>query len=396
MSTKTIKYDRLFYMDNIRWLAIILVVLHHVNMTYSQEGLWYYNENASLDPLSAVVFGALVQFFQAFGMGLLFLIAGYFTHGAFDRKGFSSFVTDRMVRLGIPTLIYVLFVDTALWYYTLPLRGELRPPLWDYIASLHIPGPFWFGPMWFALALLIFSVAYAVARLFVRPPAGMKQDAQPGQNYGQEAQDDKLPGCLAVAGLVILISILAFAIRINHPIGSPMVMGFKLSYFPQYIILFIVGINAYRRNWLPRLPHSFGMAWFKAAIIGGFALWLWLIGIQVQSGGSFAILAGGLQWPSAAFAFWESFFCVGISLGLIVLFRDGYNKQGRLEKVMAENSFAVYVFHPLILVLVAVALQGLVWHPLLKFAFVGIIAVPACFLAADLVFRRSPLLKKVL
>ena len=62
----------------------------------------------------------------------------------------------------------------------------------------------------------------------------------------------------------------------------------------------------------------------------------------------------------------------------------------------AENSFAVYVFHPVILVLVAVALQGFVWHPLLKFAFVGALAVPACFLSADLVFRRIPLLKKVL
>lgn len=314
MSTKSIKSDRLFYMDNIRSLAIILVVLHHVNMTYSQEGLWYYNENASLDPLSTVVFGALVQFFQAFGMGLLFLIAGYFTPGAFDRKGFSSFVTDRMVRLGIPTLIYVLFVDTALWYYTLPLRGELRPPLLEYIAAMHIPGQFWFGPMWFALALLIFSVAYAIARLFAGHQAGMKQDPEPSQNQG--AQDGPLPGYLAVAGLVLLITALTFAVRINHPIGCPMVFGFKLNYFPQYIILFIVGMVAYRKNWLPRLPHSFGMAWLKAATIGGFVLWLSLIGIQVLSGGSFAILAGGLQWPSLAFAFWESFFSSGFLLDL--------------------------------------------------------------------------------
>jgi len=42
------------------------------------------------------------------------------------------------------------------------------------------------------------------------------------------------------------------------------------------------------------------------------------------------------------------------------------------------------------------ALREFAWHPLIKFAIAGAIAVPACFAASHLVLRRIPLLKKVL
>ena len=43
-------------------------------------------------------------------MALLFFIAGYFAAAAYDRKGFSPFVHDRLVRLGLPTLLYMFAI----------------------------------------------------------------------------------------------------------------------------------------------------------------------------------------------------------------------------------------------------------------------------------------------
>ena len=63
---------------------------------------------------------------------------------------------------------------------------------------------------------------------------------------------------------------------------------------------------------------------------------------------------------------------------------------------MAENSFAVYVFHPVILILVTASFRGFAWHPLAKFAVAAAVAVPLCFVASGLVLRRIPLLKRVL
>ncbi|MDF0591240.1 hypothetical protein [Candidatus Methanocrinis natronophilus] len=50
----------------------------------------------------------------------------------------------------------------------------------------------------------------------------------------------------------------------------------------------------------------------------------------------------------ASRALWEAFFCVGAYLGIVVIFRERFNSGGRLARFMADNSFAVYFFHPVI------------------------------------------------
>ena len=101
---------RLFYIDNLRWLMIIFVVIMHVNVTYSMIGGWYYIEETSLDLFETLYFGMYGSFTQAYFMGLLFFIAGYFVPPSFDRKGFGKFTKERFIRLGIPSLIYMLIL----------------------------------------------------------------------------------------------------------------------------------------------------------------------------------------------------------------------------------------------------------------------------------------------
>jgi glucan biosynthesis protein C len=384
MSEKT-RPARLLYIDNIRWLIIIFVVFTHAAVTYSALGSWYYTEPANLDVLSFIIFGIYLTFTQAYSMGILFLIAGYFVPASFDHKGFDKFLGDRAIRLGVPTLIYIFLINTAIVYYILAFQWqELHQPaeqaFLDYILSLDfLSGT---GPMWFALALLIFSAVYAAVRLFLPVPE-------------RRQVDGKLPGHLAVAELVLLITVCTFSVRLIQPIGTS-VMNMQLCFFSQYIILFAVGIIAYRKNWFARIPYSFGMAWFKVAIIGGSLFWLAIMVLGGVLSGDFSNYSGGFHWQSAAYSFWESFFCVGVCLGLLVLFREYYNWQGGFERFMSENYFAVYFFHAPILILVTLAMRDLLWSPLLKFIIAGSISVMLCFLISHLVLRKIPLLKRVL
>jgi glucan biosynthesis protein C len=379
------KSNRLLFIDNIRWLMIIFVVMTHAAVTYSSLGMWYYVEPAKLDIVSRAIFGIYQSFTQAYSMGLLFLIAGYFGPGSFDRKGFGKFLRDRSVRLGIPALIYMLFINTTINYYFLAYRWTTpRPPFWEfflnYVQSLDfLSGS---GPMWFALALLVFSASYAVSRLFRHIPENLEQEGV-------------LPGHLEVAGLAILISAFAFSIRLVQPIGTS-TMNMQLGYFSQYIILFIVGSIAYRKNWLSNIPYSFGMIWFKAALIGGSIFWLAILILGGGLSGNFAVYVGGIYWQSAAYALWESFFCLGICLGFIVIFQQHFNRQGKFAKFMSDNYFSVYVFHPPILILVTLAMRDFAWPPLIKFAAAIAICLPLCFLSSHFILRRIPLLKKVL
>ena len=69
---------------------------------------------------TALFFGLYQSFLQAFFMALLFFIAGYFAAAAYDRKGFAPFVRDRLLRLGVPTLVYMLVIGPL----TLGVRAE--------------------------------------------------------------------------------------------------------------------------------------------------------------------------------------------------------------------------------------------------------------------------------
>jgi hypothetical protein len=86
----------------------------------------------------------------------------------------------------------------------------------------------------------------------------------------------------------------------------------------------------------------------------------------------------------------------GISLGCIALFREVANQQGRLAAFFSANAFAVYVIHAPILIVITRLMGG--WHglPLLKFEVATVLAILVSFAAAAGIFRRAPLLKKIL
>ena len=375
---------RLDFVDNLRWLMIVLVLSMHAAVTYSHLGSWYFMEDPKPGLLLTVLFATYQTFLQAFFMGLLFLIAGYFVPGAFDRKGMGLFVRDRAVRLGLPTLFYMLVIHPVTVYWLLrDFTDPSRPPLvrayWPYLSSgRFLSGS---GPMWFASALLVFSVAYGLVRALRGGAAQLEPQAA-------------LPNHRQVIGLALSIGLCTFLVRVIQPMGTS-VLNMQLCYFSQYIVLFMVGIYAGRREWLQRIPYHFGMRWFILALTLGSAAWVGIV-LGVLKNRSEAKLSGGWGWQSAALSCWESFFCVGICLGLIVLFREKFNHQSSFTRWLSDNSFSVYLFHAPILIAITLAMRGWEVSKPVKFLCATAIAATVSFLASSLVFRRIPGLKRIL
>lgn len=107
---------RLLFIDNLRILLITLVIMMHLSITYGGVGSWYYTQGQP-DDISFVLLTWHNGTVQAFSMGFLFMISGYFTAASYDRKGPWRFLKDRLLRLGIPLLCYD-FVITPLLAYT--------------------------------------------------------------------------------------------------------------------------------------------------------------------------------------------------------------------------------------------------------------------------------------
>ena len=103
---------------------------------------------------------------------------------------------------------------------------------------------------------------------------------------------------------------------------------------------------------------------------------------------------GGFTWQSFAYALWESFSCVTIAIGFIGIFRNRFNNQNRLQKLLSDNYFGVYVFHTPILIAICVSLKWLIIHPLIKFIIVAPCAIAVSYLFTFLV-RKIHFMKRI-
>jgi glucans biosynthesis protein C len=357
--------SRVAWIDNIRWTVIAMVVLDHACVTYSGMGLWFYKESLLQDIASTIVFSVYQTFAQAFFMGLLFFLAGTLVPRAYDRKGFLRFAGDRAVRLGIPSLVFMLLLDPLTNVIrTIGTGGgfswsEFLPRYRDFVLSGSFLSAS--GPLWFAIALLAFSILYALVRL----GGDALRGGTPPQIAAVAEPLASRTVTLAVLALTALIAVLAFAIRLLQPLGTS-VMNMQLGFFASYVILFAAGLFAGRHGLLEAIPTKAGRTWFRLAIVIGLPLWAGICMAGGALNGNQAAFEGGLHWQAAAYALWESFFCVAFGLGLLVLYRERANVANRATVFLAYTGFGTYTFHSPILVGVSVLIVGMQLHPLAK------------------------------
>ncbi len=363
---------RLLFVDNLRTLLIILVFLDHLAITYgSPYGLWYYHEGQVGFP-EAAIYGAFQSTVQAFFMGLLFFLAGYFTPSSFDRKGPKEFLKDRLIRLGIPIIFFAIFVEPVV-DYAVALSSGFNGSFLSYLSTYL---PFGFGPLWFVLALLLFDTAYVFWRIF---------SSEPSKAY-------PFPTKRVIFAFGLLLGVATFAIRIVFPVDwSVPVLAFIPAFFPQYIAFFIFGLIACRSNWILSLPRKTGDFWGGVTSL----LPLGVAGIFTASILTGASFLGGLTWQTAAYALWEQVFAIAISIWLVVWFRGKHNTQSRFLRILSESSYTAYIIQAPVLVFLALSLQNFQLPLLLKFAIVSPIGVGFCFLFAYLI-RKIPKADSVL
>lgn len=368
---------RLLFVDNLRTFAIVLVFLVHIAITYGASGLWYYKEG-QLTGADYYIFLAFTSVCQAFFMGLLFLLAGYFTPSSYDRKGSRQFTLDRLTRLWLPVGVFIFLIDPFI-QYGLISAGVLPSPTGLPMTTQAFLGLFTnplnglgFGPLWFIEALFYFTLIYVFWRQISRSPSKPRS----------------IPKNLTIALLAIALGSISFLVRIWLPIGNVLnPFGFQLPFFPQYIAFFIVGVLAFRGNWFLTLSVKTGKLWLKTALI--LLIILFAILTYAALTGTVSLFYGGFHWQAALYAFWEQAFAVSVSVGLIVWFRERWNFQNTFMKTLSDNSYAAYVLQAPILVALALGLASIKMPLALKFLWVAPIGVALCFLIAYMV-RKIP------
>lgn len=362
--------ERLDWVDNLRTAVNFLVVNMHACVTYSWVGSWYFNSAPEPRTVEKIPFAFWQAHLQSFFMGLLFFIGGYYADQALGRRSAHSFTVERLRRLGIPTLAYMLILHP---FIVLILHPGYAPPsniarsYLDFVLSGRFIGAS--GPMWFALALLVFCVTYLVVepRLPARSSRSMHLHSATVLFFG------------------VTVGCISFLIRTVQPIGTS-ILNMQLCYFAQYLAAFPLGVWVSRRDALGSIASSpsarrsgIALCVLGPILFGAFMLWVLPLVEKGQRP-----FEGGWNIYAFVYAVWEQVTGCGLSLGMLYLCSKRLNFATPITKWLSERSFAVYFLHAPILVGITMMVQPIRGSALLMSAIITPVAIIATYGLANL------------
>ena len=372
------KNEKIYYIDNLRVLLITLVVLHHSFITYGAPGGWYYKE-ATTHTGVLIPMILFVATNQSFFMGFFFFLSALFIESSIEKKGAGRFAADRLKRLGIPLVFYSLVLSPFIIWLLRRFNAGEKISFWQFLQGYH----HWinFGVLWFVAALLIFTFIYVWIRPMIK------------QRTEKRVAAPRYPMILLFG---LFLGMLSWLVRIIFPIGWELEpLGFQLGYFSQYIALFILGIVAARNLWLDNfdIKKAKPFVWIVLTFIFvGFPL-IYLVKIVI--GSATESFSGGGTYQSLILAVWEQIIGISIMVVLLGYGKEKWNRQSLLQKNMSRSAYAVYIFHPLVLVSLALLFKNILMDPAVKLLFVAPLAVVFSFLLGSLLVR-IPGVKKII
>ncbi len=359
-------------LDALRAFTTLLVVFHHCAITYGAIGGWYYHEIAPARTVESICLVLFCTINQAFFMGLFFLLAGYYTRPSLEAKGSARFLADRFARLGLPLLFYGWILGPSTIALVRTHDGATFGPAFKAL----ILGTFDSGPMWFAQALLIFTLLLTGFLMLRRR---MNQRA-PSRIFA-------FPTNATLAGAALLTGGAALLLRMRWPVGVN-VSGLQLGYFASYVVLFVAGFLAANERMLESLPRRETRLWWCIALltvpilpIAYFLPWL-----------PPSMHRGILQ---VIYALWEPFVAWGVILFLLQRFQTAFLQLTGFGQRLARRAYTIYIVHPPVLVGVALLWSHAHVNPLIKFAVTGSLSCVACYWIAGIVLA-IPGVKRVL
>lgn len=297
---------RKHYLDNIRWMTVVTVVIYHVIYMYNAEGI-------------AGVLGKItnldVQYYDLFQymvypwiMMLLFMVSGICARLYLNGHRHRDFIRYRTTKLLVPSTIGLFAFQFLQGYVNASLSGVFERqemPLAGRIVAVILSGT---GVLWYIQLLWLFSMLLVLVHRF---------------------EKDRLWRVCKGAGLPVLILLWLPVFGASQILNMPKIVCYR---FGLYFCVFLLGdfvfshdeVVGVLQRWFPLLA--------SAAAMLGIAFCMRYFGENY---------ADKPVYQSALYIAYGYFACLAILGGMA---KYG-NIRNRFTQWMCERSFGLYVFH---------------------------------------------------
>ena len=367
-------------------LVIVAVVLAHTAVPYMHEPpKWWYVADRNVS--GTILHSIFITIIDAVLMPILFFLAGFFTLPSLKRRGIATFCWGKLRHLGLVWLLGITLISPLcvhIWTYT---HGEpisfIRMIFHDFWIDRFDQSAFWFLPILLAMQLLA-ATFYRVILLKKEYP----------EKYRQKNTGAILLGMnIILIVFFVIIALLSpelFGLTVAQaPDQHVVFLGFfvvQAPRLPLYIAFFLLGIYAWRANWLR--PDGYLPNQWHWCVMNICAMVLYL-GIRAR------LFDGDEISHTIALAISFTFLCTTALMSSLATFSRKLNLATPFWQSLTRNSYGIYFLHlafvlPLALLLADIALN--VW---LKTFFVFSVSLGCSWLLSALVLTRAPLLRRI-
>lgn len=293
------------YLDNIRWITVLLVIIYHV--IYMFNGVTEYGvigpffEKQPQDVFQYIVY--------PWFMLLLFVVSGMSARYELEKKTTKQFIRVRTRKYLVPSTIGLLVFGWVLGYFNMQIAGAFE-------SMSAVPGPILFiimsvsgtGPLWYIQMLWIFGLVLVLIRKF---------------------EKDRLYKVCAKTNIWVLLMLVIVIFGAAQILNTPIVIVYR---FGIYGIGFLFGYFIFSHD---AVMEKLEKCWILFSVLG------------IACCIAFVIMFFGQSYPDHVVI--DTFMCNAYAwfgtLGVLAFMKKWGNFENTFSKWMCSKSWGLYVFH---------------------------------------------------
>jgi len=301
------------YLDNVRWITVVLVVIYHV--IYMYNGIVVYSV---IGPFKDVQYQDAFQYVvYPWFMLLLFVVSGMSARYSLQKTDGKKFIKQRTVKYLVPSTLGLFVFWWILGYFNMLLGGAFE-------SMGAVPKPVLFlimcvsgtGPLWYIQMLWLFSVLLVWVRKIEKDRLYNRLEKTP-----------------AIAVILFVVLIFGAAQILNTPIVTVYRFGiYGLGFFIGYFVLSHDEVMDRIEKW-----------------------WHILSVLALISGIAFVIMYWGQPYPEAVVL--KTILCNVYAwfgtIAILAFMKKWGNFDNKFASFMKKESWGIYLFHYLALIIPA-------------------------------------------
>ena len=337
---------RKHYIDNLRWITILLLIPYHAAMAWNVWG-----EPNYIFFESNRIISSIIVFLSPYFMPLLFVLAGVSTRFALQKRSPGSYAFERVKKLLIPFTFGTLIFMPIMTYIADKFNYGYNENLFKHYGIFFTrftdltgaDGGFSLGQFWFLIYLFFISVT--------------------------------------ALGIIVLQKKF-FSVKKSAPLWLMCILGLPLPFLSEllsiggkslaeYLYLFLIGYYVFSDESAINKAEKY--KWFFL-----------LIGLAAAILSVYLFIWSDIQYPifNTAAKFLSEWFMI---IALLGAGKGRMNFSGKVSGYMSQRSFAFYILHFIWVVLFQYLLSGVcVGNTILMYILPVILAYSATFLCCEI------------